>query len=96
MSSSHPPSRNPYTVRISEIRETVTKEKRIQNVASRLQRCMTRTSMCAMHCLVALLLSLLLGVLYYNIPAIRAGIEKRENLFHILVRLRTDDHQCTL
>ena len=63
MSSSHPPSRNPYTVRISEIRETVTKEKRIQNVASRLQRCMTRTSMCAMHCLVALLLSLLLGVL---------------------------------
>lgn len=95
-SSSHPPSRNPYTVRISEIRETVTKEKRIQNVASRLQRCMTRTSMCAMHCLVALLLSLLLGVLYYNIPAIRAGIEKRENLFHILVRLRTNDHQCTL
>ncbi|KAK8801627.1 hypothetical protein WA588_005913, partial [Blastocystis sp. NMH] len=87
MSSSHPPSRNPYTVRISEIRETVTKEKRIQNVASRLQRCMTRTSMCAMHCLVALLLSLLLGVLYYNIPAIRAGIEKRENLFHILCTL---------
>lgn len=75
-------------MRISEIRETVTKEKRIQNVATRLQRCMTRTSICAIHCLVAFLLSLLLGVLYYHMPVIRAGVEKRENLFHIIVGRR--------
>ena len=89
MSPGSPPiERNPYTKRIAEIRETVTKAKRIQGVAGRLNKCMTRNSMVLIHCLIALFLSLLLGGMFYQLPCYRAGIERRENLFHIIVSIQ--------
>lgn len=77
--------RNPYIKRITEIRETVTKAERVRGVSKRIHKCMTRDSLCLIHCLLALFLSILLGSLFYQLPHTRDGIEKRENLFHILV-----------
>ena len=77
--------RNPYIKRITEIRETVTKTERIRGVSARLHKCMTRNSLCWIHCLLALFLSVILGFLFYQLPHTRDGIEKRENLFHIIV-----------
>ena len=78
-------STNPYIQRITTIRETVTKNARIGSVASRLKKCLTRTSLFSIHCWMALILSIILGILYCDIPYTRDGIEERESLFHVIV-----------
>ena len=80
-----PPAPNPYVQRILDIRETVTLNKRIPNVAKRLRKCMTRTGFCQWHCILGLLIGVFLGILFYQLPQTRAGIEKRENLFRVIV-----------
>ena len=80
-----PPAANPYVQRILDIRETVTLNKRIPNVAKRLRKCMTRTGFCQWHCILGLLIGVFLGILFYQLPQTRAGIEKRENLFRVVV-----------
>ena len=81
-----PPAPNPYIQRILDIRETVTLNKRIPFVATRLRKCMTRTGLCQWHCILGLVLGVVLGLLFYQLPETRAGIEKRENLFHVIVQ----------
>lgn len=79
--------KNPYLFRINEIRDTVTKGKRLPFVAYRLRKCLTRNTYCQWHMAISVLLAILLGILFYKLPSTRIGIEKRENLFRILVSL---------
>lgn len=88
--SQPPPSdsssdQNPYIFRINEIRDTVTKGERVPFLAYRLRKCFTRSTYCQWHCSMAVLLAVLLGLLFHDLPSTRAGIEKRENLFRIIV-----------
>lgn len=83
---------NPFTKRITEIRETVTKVKRVPFVASRLKKSITRKRIALWHSCFAIFVGLLLGLMFNNLPQNRLGIEKRENLFHIIVALRVGSH----
>lgn len=80
------PEQNPYIFRINEIRDTVTKGERVPFLAYRLRKCFTRSTYCQWHCGMAVVLAILLGLLFHDLPITRAGIEKRENLFRIIVR----------
>ena len=82
-----PAPKNPYIQRITTIRETVTKNARVGSVASRLKKCLTRTSLFSIHCWMAVILSVVLGIFYRDIPCTRDGIEDRESLFHVIVRI---------
>lgn len=87
--SSEVPSltKSPYIQRINQIRDSVTKEQRIPFVSKRLRKCFTRTTLCQWHCIIAFILAIVLGLMFYDLPSTRSGIEKRENLFHIIVFL---------
>ena len=96
LDSTSPRNLNPYIKRITEIRETVTKNERIRGVSTRLRKCLTRNSLCLIHCLLALFLSVVLGSLFYQLPHTRDGIEKRENLFHIIVIPKNDHNSYSV
>ena len=87
MKSSEVPSltKSPYIQRINKIRDSVTKEQRIPFVSNRLQKCFTRTKLYQWHCIIAFILAIILGLMFYDLPTSRSGIEKRENLFRVIV-----------
>ena len=80
-----PAASNPFTKRLNEIRETVTKNHRVKYTAVRLRNCMRRNGLLRLHCVLGVVLGLVLGLLYYGLPMSREGIEKRESLFRIIV-----------
>lgn len=88
----HNHKENPFIYRITEIQDTVTKGKRVPFVANRLRKCFTRGGYCQWHCVMGVILAILLGTLFYDLPSTRAGIEKRENLFRIIVLIHCLHH----
>ena len=80
---------NPFTKRITEIRETVTKSRRVGCTAARLKRCVTRSGLYRTHCVLGAVLGVVIGLVFFDLPTTRKGIEKRESLFRIVVSART-------
>lgn len=80
-----PQEPNPFTKRITEIRDTVTKSRRVRCTAARLKHCITRSGLCRTHCVLGAVLGVVIGLVYYGLPTTRSGIEKRESLFRIVV-----------
>lgn len=76
---------NPFTKRITEIRETVTKSHRVGCTAARLKRCVTRNGLYRTHCVLGAVLGVVIGLIFFDLPTTRKGIEKRESLFRIVV-----------
>ena len=76
---------NSYLYRMSEIRDTVTKVKRVPFVSSRLRKCFTRSGFCQWHCFASIFFASILCIIFNDLPPNRMGIEKRENLFRVIV-----------